>query len=117
MSKANFQFEKLEAYKMDETTVATTHSVKTGRVADTFKIENPIKIVDPADDFTITVSNGVYAGQKLLIYMSSNGNSKTATISATVGDDCTLDTAGDYISYEWIDSTTGWQEVHSEKAS
>jgi len=117
MSAGNFLATRKRAYDLFTKAVATTYTTRAGGTSDGFVEDRVITISDAAANFTITVSNGTYEGQRLLITILSNSESITATITTTTGDDCTLDTAGDYISLEWANATAGWQEMHSEKAS
>jgi hypothetical protein len=117
MSRANFQHERKADYELHSTTVTGTHTVKTGTATYNGIFENPVLITNPAAAFTLTVPDGAYVGQELYVLLTSNSESKTVTITSTTGDDNTLDTAGDFVKYEWFGSTTGWQKVHGEVAS
>lgn len=116
MSVGNFFETQRKAHDLYTKTVTATYTTRAGGSSDGFIEDRIITITDPAASFTITVTNGSYSGQRLLIVLLSNASATTVTVDSA-DDDCTLDTAGDYISYEWIDSTSGWQEIHSEKAS
>ena len=117
MSKGNWFEIRRGAYNLRTKAVTATYSTRAGGTSDNFIEDRVITVSDAAADFTITVSNGTYEGQRLLITVLSNTSSITVTVTTTTGDDCTLDTAGDYISLEWANATAGWQEMHSEKAS
>lgn len=117
MSKGNWFETRRGAYDLREKAVTATYSTRVGGSGDNFIEDRVITITDAASSFTITVSNGTYEGQRLLIAVLSDASGITVTVTTTTGDDCTLDTAGDYISLEWVNSTAGWQEMHSEKAS
>lgn len=94
----------------------STYTVKTGGTTYSFIIDRVINVVTTADgnDLTITVPDASYPSQRLLINLVTLGDDETVTITTTTGDDAVLDTAGDYISLEWTNSTSGWQSVHSE---
>lgn len=96
----------------------STYTTKTGSVSDNFIVDRVIEVVTEADgnNLVITVSDGAYAGQKLLIVLKTLGDNETVTITTTTGDDSALSAAGDFVSLEWIDGTvSGWQEIHSQK--
>lgn len=117
MSAGNWFETRRSAFNPRTIGVTATYTTRAGGSSDTFIEDRVITITDAAASFTITVTNGTYEGQRLLITMLSDASSITATVTTTTGDDCTLDTAGDYISLEWVNATAGWQEMHSEKAS
>jgi hypothetical protein len=117
VSAGNFFETRRRAYDLRTKAIVTTYTTRAGGASDDFIEDRVITVSDAAENFTITVSNGVYEGQRLLITVLSNTSSITVTVTTTTGDDCTLDTAGDYVSLEWVNATAGWQEIHSEKAS
>jgi hypothetical protein len=83
MSVSNYFYNKLRALATAKKVVDGTYTVKVGSVSNGFQVDRVIDIDDPAANFTLTVPDGVEMGQKLLIVMSSNASSKTATISVT----------------------------------
>jgi hypothetical protein len=117
MSFANFQHARSLDYTLHEKSVTAAYTVKTGTPTYDGLIDNPINIADPAADFTLTVPDGQYLGQELVVVLTSNASSATVTITTTTGDDNTLDTAGDFAVYQWMGSVSGWQRVHGEVAS
>lgn len=95
----------------------SAYTVKVGSVANNFVADRVIEVVTTADgnDLTITVPNGEYPGQQLLIVLKTLGDDETVTVTTTTGDDVAMSSAGDFVSYEWIDSSvSGWQTVHSQ---
>lgn len=99
-------------------TNAATYSVKVGSVANNFVVDRVIEVVTTAsgNNLVISLGDGVYPGQKLLIILKTLGHDETVTITANLGDSEGLSSAGDFVSYEWIDDTvSGWQVVHSQK--
>lgn len=83
MSQSNFQFNRMQDYKLHTLNVTATVTVRTGTAAYDMNIDNPVVINDPGDDVTITVPDGAYIGQTVLISCYSNSGSKTIGISVT----------------------------------
>jgi len=67
MSKGNFEQERKANFELKKRVVTGTATVRTGRSDDNNVIDVAIDIADPADDFTLTVPDGTYMGQELLI--------------------------------------------------
>ncbi len=119
MSAGNFFNTEKRASEQYTKTVNATYTVKTGRVTDNFVFDRVLNIVNPAANFTITLPDGSFQGQRLQINQGSNTGSKTTTVAAATGSggDSTLDTAGQYMILEWVNSTTGWVAVSESVAS
>lgn len=83
MTATNHQLTKLKALDINRKVVTGTYTIRTGRPTDGFQIDNPVDIDDPAADFTLTLPSGYKMGQTVLVVMSSNASSKTATLSIT----------------------------------
>ena len=116
MSSNNFLLTKKQAYDVKGTKQFTTasgvitYTARVGRVADNFHFDRVI-IVTTASTFslTITVPDGVYYGQKLLVLFEVEGGTETITTTTTTGDNGTsLTAAGGYNRFEWHGSTIGW---------
>jgi len=93
------------------------YTARTGRVADNFVIDRVIRVTTTAsgEDKTITVPNGTYYGQKLLVILEVLGDNETLDVSTTTGDDATQMTgAGGYSDLMWMGSTIGWVELSNE---
>ena len=92
------------------------YTVRVGAVSDNFVVDRVVKVTTTADDddSTITVPDGQFSGQKLLVILTDVGDDETVTVTPSTGDSAALGDDGDYVSYEWIDSTTGWQTIHSQ---
>jgi len=123
MASAGNWFEtrrKAHDLRTKEITTSSTVTTYTARVGGTTYnfIEDRVIDVTTASgcDITITVPNGTYPGQRILINFVTEGNAETITVTCTTGDSSSLDTAGDYTSLEWTNSTSGWQECHKETA-
>jgi len=120
MSKANWFNTRKGAFDL-RTKVLTnesTYTVRVGGTSDNFIIDRVIEVVTTAsgNNLTIIVPDGVYPGQELLIILKTLGHDETVTVTASTGDSCAMSAAGDFVSYEWIDSVvSGWQIVHGQK--
>jgi hypothetical protein len=119
MSSANFfnTMDKAFDLRTKVLTNKATYTVKVGSVSDNFVVDRVIEVVTTAsgNNLVITVPNGEYPGQKLLIILKTLGDDETVTVTTTTGDDCAMSAAGDFVSLEWIDDTvSGWQIVHSQ---
>jgi len=108
MSAGNFEIERKRNYELKRRVIDATATVRTGRAVDHNMIDPVIDIVDPAAGVTLTVPDGTYVGQKLLITFSSDANGQTVTVTTTTGGDYSLTAVGDYASLEWVNSTSGW---------
>jgi len=118
MSANNWFLTRKKAHDINEVTVTGTSTVRVGRTTDGHKFDTVVNITDPSANFTLTVPDGVYECQILLVNLTSNTSSVTVTLSGTTGSfDGTLDTAGDYILGMWINSTVGWLSLSEEVAS
>lgn len=118
MSSANRLFERERAFEQ-YTKVLTnlaTYTIKVGSVDNNFIADRVVEVVTTTDgnNLVITVPNGVYPGQCLLIVLKTLGHDETVTITATTGDSSAMSSAGDYVSLEWIDAVSGWQTAHSQ---
>lgn len=81
MSSSNFQFERKRNFQLQAKTVAATYTIKSGLSSQNQIIDNPVLFTDLADDITVTLGDGAYIGQEIMIVMTSNTNSKTATVN------------------------------------
>ena len=89
-----------------------TYTAKTGRAADDFVIDRVIRVTTgSAYSLTISVPDGVYYGQKLLIIFEVEGNAETIVTSVTSGENITtLSAAGSWSELVWLGSTAGWDQ-------
>lgn len=93
-----------------------SYTARTGRAADNFLIDRVIRVTttESGNDKTITVPDGTYYGQELLVILEVLGDDETVDVSTTTGDDATQMTgAGGYSTLEWHGSTLGWAEVEN----
>ena len=94
-----------------------TYTIRVGSSSDNFVVDRVIEVVTTAsgNNLVLTVPDGEYPGQCLLIVLKTLGDNETVTVTTTSGDDVAMSSAGDFVSMEWIDSAvSGWQTVHSQ---
>jgi len=90
-----------------------TYTAKTGRAADDFVIDRVIRVTT-ASTFVmvITLPDGVYYGQQVLVIFEVEGGTETVDVTTTTGDDSTqLTAAGGWTIMQWAGSTIGWLEL------
>lgn len=92
---------------------AITYTAKTGRPGDDFVVDKVIRVTTAATySLTITVPNGVYYGQTLLVLFEVKGSAETVDVTTTTGDDATqMTAAGGYWLGMWAGSTIGWMTI------
>lgn len=116
-SSANWFETKRKAYKLRTkvlTTSAalTTYTTRAGGASDSFIIDRVILVTTTnGNNMDITVTDGVYPGQELLVVFVSEANVETIITDVDTGDDgTTLTAASGYTILLWIDDTNGWVE-------
>lgn len=88
-----------------------TYTVKVGRPADAYIHDRIIDVaVCPCE---IEVPDGVYEGQRLLLRCSATTIIGIVDIDTDTGDDIDLNDTDEYVSLEWVNSTSGWQTLAS----
>ena len=114
MSAGNYFETKRKAYDLRTTTITnlSTYSVRVGGASDNFIVDAVVKIVTTADgnNLTLTVPNGKYSGQRLILIFDTQGDDETVTVSVTTGDTVTFDAADEWVELVWIDSSIGWKK-------
>lgn len=108
---ASHQFTRKADYKLHELTVTATATVKTGTPTYDGLFDNPVVVDDPAADVTLTIPDGDYVGQTLMVAFNGNTSSKTLTVTCTTGTDYTTTTSGQYTLMVWTGSVAGWAKV------
>jgi len=116
MAVTNHFFAEIQAFDEVERAVSATYTTKVGSTSDNFIVDRVITVTDPADNFTITVTNGTVEGQRLLISFLNDSESKTVTVTCTTGSDYSLTAAGHYASLEWVGSSSGWVALSSKES-
>lgn len=92
-----------------------TYTAKTGRAVDDFIIDRVIRVTTGSTyDLTITLPNGVYHGQQLLVIFEVEGGVDEIDVDVDTGDDSTtLTAAGGWTIMQWAGSTIGWLEKNA----
>lgn len=99
----------LRTKSITTSSTVTTYTARVGGSAYNFIEDRAINVTTTSgNSLTITVPNGVYAGQRLLINFVTEGSTETITVTTTTGSDYSLTAAGDYVSLEWVNATSGW---------
>lgn len=118
MSAGNWFETRRKAYDQREKAVTAAYTTRAGGSGDTFIEDRVVSVSDPTAIFTITVSDGTYEGQELLIVYLSNANTITVTIAADAASSATntdvaatMATAGQYLGLLWVNATVGWVAV------
>ena len=111
MSFSNYQFMRKQDYELHAKTFTATGTVRTGTATYNGLFDNPVIVSDPAADVTLTIPDGEYVGQELVIVFESNDNSKTLTVTATTGTDYSSTTAGQWTKICWTGATSGWLKI------
>lgn len=103
----------LRTVELTTSSTVTTYTAKTGRATDGFVTDAVILVTTTeGNNMTITVPDGTYAGQQLMIAMVAEGSAETVDASTTTGDDLTqLTGAGAWGILIWRDDTNGWDEM------
>lgn len=120
MSSSNFQFERKRNYELQKKRVDGDHTIRTGRGTDSLLIDNPVCIYDPEDDIAITLPDGSYIGQEVMVVVESNDDTKDAVLtvssSSAAGEDViTLEDVGEYVKLIW--NGTDWDILQYEGCS
>ena len=110
MSNMNMFFRWNEALKKRRKEVSAACTIRTGRTADAFAVDNPVEITVGANTYTVTVPDGIVLGQQIIFFCDSR-TSGTVTVATTTGTDLTLDATGEWGILMWTDSTTGWVKM------
>ena len=117
-SSGNWFETQRKAYKLrtKELTTSTgniTYTAKVGSASDNFIVDAVIQVTTTSTfSMTITVPDGVYPGQELLVVFVAEGGTETIATSTTTGDNGTsLTAAGGWTKMLWIDDTNGWIEM------
>jgi len=105
---------KLRTKVLTTSATNTTYTARMGGASDNFIIDRVIHVVTTSgNNMAITVGDGVYAGQQLLVECTTNaGTTDNITTPTTTGDDGTTITGvSGYTVLLWIDDTNGWVEM------
>lgn len=121
MSAGNYFETKRKAHDLRTVQLTTadgdiTYTAKMGGTSDNFRHDRVIRVTTTATfSMTITVPDGTYYGQKLLVIFEVEASNETVDVSTTTGDDATqMTAAGGYSDLQWHGSTLGWVELSNE---
>jgi len=119
MSKGNW-FETrrgahdLRTKEITTSSTLTSYTTRAGGASDNFIEDRVVEITTTdGNNLALTVTNGTYPGQRLLITWLSKAGSETVTITIT-GEALTFTGEDAYASLEWIDSTNGWRILDND---
>ncbi|KKN10845.1 hypothetical protein LCGC14_1032500 [marine sediment metagenome] len=112
MSKGNWFETRRGAYDLRTVAVTANYTVRTGGSTYNFIEDRVLKVTTTSGtNIAITLSDGTYSGQRILIIFDTEGNNETVTVTpdtAVTTANYSLSQENDYCSLEWIDSTIGW---------
>lgn len=118
MSAGNFFETERKAFDLRTKAITTsasviTYTARVGGASDNFIVDRVIQITTTSgNSMVVTVPNGKYPGQQLLIVFVTEGNAETVTTSVSTGNNITQrDATGEWSILMWIDDTNGWVEM------
>ena len=114
MGSANRQAIREDAFGLKTQDIHSDYTVRVGGVAGNFYKDRVVRIINATAAMTVTVPDGVYEGQQLLISFVE-GDDFAITITCTTGTDYAFTTPGDYASLEWANATAGWIGLCSQE--
>lgn len=124
MASGNWFETRRKAYDLREKAITAAYTTRAGGSGDTFIEDRVITITDPAASFTVSVSDGTYEGQELLIAFLSDASGVTITLAAIATSSATntdlagtVTTAGQYWMLMWVNSTVGWVSIKESVAT
>lgn len=124
MSKGNYFETRRGAFDLREKAITAAYTTRAGGSGDNFIEDRVITITDPAASFTLSVSDGTYEGQELLIAFLSDASGVTVTLAADAASSATntdlagtATTAGQYWVLMWVNATTGWVSIKESVAT
>ena len=93
-----------------------TYTARVGGASDDFVIDRVIRVDGTSGTaLTITVPDGKYYGQRLLVILEVYAATSTVAVTTTTGDNATqMTAAGGYSDLVWMGDTLGWVELSNE---
>lgn len=120
MSANNLFETRRKGFVIRTVTVTEDYTVRVGSSANNFIVDRVVNVDSSAEAaIAITVPNGLYEGQRVLINFTVEGSAETITVTpATANTTATYSFTdiGDYCSLEWMNSTEGWAPLNSQVA-
>lgn len=115
MGAGNLFATRQKAVTLRTKAISAAYTVRVGGSAYNHIKDRVITITDPTAGFRVTIPDGVYSGQQLLITLISNASSVAIdAYKVTPAAGLNLETAGDFASLEWINSVAGWIVLDSQ---
>jgi len=112
MSATNYFETRRKAFELRTIAVTADYTVRVGGASDGFVADRVLDVTTTSGtNIAITLPDGVYEGQRVLINFTSEGNAETVTVTpdtAATTASYALTAEGDYCSLEWFNSTEGW---------
>ncbi len=113
MSAGNWFETRRKAFNLRTKDVTATYTTRAGGASDNFIEDRVIKVTTTSgNSLTITVSDGTYVGQQLLVVFVTEGSNEGVTLTPDTGSITNLSAANDYTSLEWV-GALDWKEVHN----
>lgn len=118
MSAGNYFETRRSAYNLRTKEITTsstlsTYTTRAGGAKDSFIEDRVIKVTTTTNNsLTITVSDGTYEGQRLLIIFETEETNEGVTLTPVTGSITNLSAQNDYTSLEWV-GALGWKEMHN----
>ena len=115
MSAGNYFLTRKKAFDLREVTInAATYTAKVGAPSDNFIEDRVIHVnVVPC---TITIPDGTYEGQRILVNCVDTDIAGTQAIepdTPAAASDLAFTVLGNYGTFEWVNSTAGWVTLAS----
>ncbi len=109
MGASNYFKIRKEGFELRTKEVVAAYTVRVGGSNDGHHIDRVITITDPTTSFRVTIPDGSYEGQELLVTLISDANDETIQVwKSTPGAGINLTAAGDFASLEWVNDDAGW---------
>lgn len=105
----------LRTKEITTSSTLTAYTTRAGGASDNFIEDAVIKVTTTSgNNITITVSNGTYSGQELLIVFEAEGSNETVTITPDTGAATNLTADRGYSLLKWINTARGWTEISAD---
>ena len=113
MSGGNWFLTRKKAFDLRTIAVnAATYTVKVGTPANDFIVDRVINVTSTSGvNMAITLPDGIFEGQRVLINFVSEANAETITVTPATANTTAsyaMTAEGDYCSLEWMNATEGW---------
>ncbi|TES90641.1 MAG: hypothetical protein E3J87_09575 [Candidatus Cloacimonadota bacterium] len=119
MASGNWFETRRKAYgmrtkKITTSSTLTTYTTRAGGASDNFIEDAVIEVTTTSgNSLTITVSDGTYSGQTLLVIFTVEGNNEGVTITPDTGAATNLTADRGYSLLMWV-AVRGWTEISAD---